>query len=540
MSLDVCAESLQQTNERLQQQVATLEADLDTTRRVLQTIVDTLPQMIFWKDRHSVYQGCDTIFGAAAGVASPHDIVGKHDTDLPWKPEEAAFFLEVDQRVMQTNTPEYNVIEPQRQANGREAWFRTNKVPLHNAAGHVIGILGTAEDITERMQQEEALDAANQRIEQFLESTPLATIEFNPDGMITHWNAAAEHIFGWPAAEALGHELLPLVVPPVAMDQAEDMSAALAAGQIINGQSETLTRDGDLITCRWYNTILRDDEDNVTSILSQVEDITAQVRREDELRLFKTMADNAPDGIAANALDGTITYANASYRAMHGYGPEIVGLSHRRLIPQPEELEPALQALEQTGFWQGTITHQRQDGSTFPVMASVFTIRNEAGYPIALAAIDRDITEQQHAEREREALQQQVIDAQRDTLRELSTPLIPISDDVVIMPLIGTVDTQRAQQIMENLLDGVTRHQARLAILDITGVAVVDTQVAQALIQVAQAVKLLGSQVMLTGIQPQIAQTLVQLGVDLRGIITRGTLQHGIAEALRGPRRAAA
>jgi rsbT co-antagonist protein RsbR len=134
---------------------------------------------------------------------------------------------------------------------------------------------------------------------------------------------------------------------------------------------------------------------------------------------------------------------------------------------------------------------------------------------------------------------QQDLDAERDALRELSTPLIPISDDVVIMPLIGTIDSQRAQQVMEALLEGVAQHQASLVILDITGVSVVDTQVAQAFIQAAQAVRLLGAQVMLTGIQPQIAQTLVHLGVDLSGIITHGSLQAGIAAALgesRAPR----
>jgi anti-anti-sigma factor len=100
------------------------------------------------------------------------------------------------------------------------------------------------------------------------------------------------------------------------------------------------------------------------------------------------------------------------------------------------------------------------------------------------------------------------------------------------MPLIGTIDSQRAQQVMEALLEGVAQHQADLVILDITGVSVVDTQVAQAFIQAAQAVRLLGAHVMLTGIQPQIAQTLVHLGVDLSGIQTQGSLQAGIAAAM--------
>jgi anti-anti-sigma factor len=103
----------------------------------------------------------------------------------------------------------------------------------------------------------------------------------------------------------------------------------------------------------------------------------------------------------------------------------------------------------------------------------------------------------------------------------------------IFKALIGTIDSQRAQQIMEALLEGVAQHQAELVVLDITGVAMVDTQVAQAFIQAAQAVRLLGTQVMLTGIQPQIAQTLVHLGIDLSGIQTQGSLQAGIASALR-------
>jgi len=134
----------------------------------------------------------------------------------------------------------------------------------------------------------------------------------------------------------------------------------------------------------------------------------------------------------------------------------------------------------------------------------------------------------------RREMEEQVLAAQREALRELSTPLIPITDDVVIMPLIGTIDSGRAQLVMETLLNGVAQQQARLVILDITGVPVVDSQVAQALIRAAQAVKLLGARVMLTGIQPQIAQTLVHLGVDLSGIQTQSSLQAGITAALQG------
>jgi anti-anti-sigma regulatory factor len=129
----------------------------------------------------------------------------------------------------------------------------------------------------------------------------------------------------------------------------------------------------------------------------------------------------------------------------------------------------------------------------------------------------------QHHER----LQQEAI------LRELSTPLIPLSDEVLVMPLIGALDDRRAGQIIATLLQGVAQAQAQTAIVDITGVPVVDTHVANVLIQAAQAVQLLGAQVVLTGIRPSVAQTLVGLGIDLGGIVTRSTLQDGIAYSLQ-------
>ncbi|HEU5088301.1 MAG TPA: STAS domain-containing protein, partial [Roseiflexaceae bacterium] len=107
-----------------------------------------------------------------------------------------------------------------------------------------------------------------------------------------------------------------------------------------------------------------------------------------------------------------------------------------------------------------------------------------------------------------------------------------ISDDVMVMPLIGAVDSRRAQQVLQALLEGTASRNARTVILDITGVPVVDTQVANALIGAARALRLLGAQVVLTGIRPEVAQTMVGLGVDLGSVTTRSSLQSGIAFAI--------
>lgn len=149
-----------------------------------------------------------------------------------------------------------------------------------------------------------------------------------------------------------------------------------------------------------------------------------------------------------------------------------------------------------------------------------------------LAEMEHRAAEQKRAEEERIALREEIIASQQSALRELSTPLIPIADGVVAMPIVGTIDSSRAQQIMESLLEGIGALQAETAILDITGVRVVDTQVAQALLQAARAAGLLGAQVVLTGIGAEVAQSLVHLGADLSRIVTRSNLQAGIAFAL--------
>lgn len=125
-----------------------------------------------------------------------------------------------------------------------------------------------------------------------------------------------------------------------------------------------------------------------------------------------------------------------------------------------------------------------------------------------------------------------IVSLQRVALQELSAPLIPVMDNITIMPLVGTIDTERAKLIMENLLDGVIKHNAEVVLMDITGVPVVDTMVAHHIIQAAEAVRLIGSTCILVGIRPEIAQTIVNLGIDLGKFPTKSSLRKGFQTAL--------
>ncbi|MEU8958005.1 STAS domain-containing protein [Streptomyces sp. NPDC048518] len=128
---------------------------------------------------------------------------------------------------------------------------------------------------------------------------------------------------------------------------------------------------------------------------------------------------------------------------------------------------------------------------------------------------------------------EEIIRRQSRQLLELSTPVVRLWRHILAVPLIGTLDTGRTQVVMENLLQAIQEHEAQVAIIDITGVPTVDTAVAQHLMQTVNAVRLMGADCVISGIRPQIAQTIAQLGIDLSKILTRASLADALSEAIR-------
>ncbi|HEY0138715.1 MAG TPA: PAS domain S-box protein, partial [Nannocystis sp.] len=177
----------------------------------------------------------------------------------------------------------------------------------------------------------------------------------------------------------------------------------------------------------------------------------------------------------------------------------------------------------------------RKDGRLLDVLLSAVADRDAEGKVVRSYAVIIDVTEMRRTEAaaRRSQVQEEIIRAQEETLRALSTPLVPLGGGAVLMPLIGAVDGSRAEQIVTALLAGVVAHTASKAILDVTGVPAFDAAVGAAIARATRAVRLLGAEVVLTGLSPAAARTLVALAVDLGGVATRGTLRDGIAYALR-------
>jgi rsbT co-antagonist protein RsbR len=128
---------------------------------------------------------------------------------------------------------------------------------------------------------------------------------------------------------------------------------------------------------------------------------------------------------------------------------------------------------------------------------------------------------------------ERVIRQQQDSIRELSTPVLPVRERLLILPMIGVLDGERARQLTEQLLNGIRTHRAKVVVIDITGVPDVDQSVANNLVRTVDASRLMGASVIITGLSPLIAQTLVTIGVDLSKMDTIGDLQGGLEEAER-------
>jgi anti-anti-sigma regulatory factor len=208
----------------------------------------------------------------------------------------------------------------------------------------------------------------------------------------------------------------------------------------------------------------------------------------------------------------------------------IVGKYIEEVVPE-EYIQPIYQIYGHTVEQKTTISYEQNFNpdpfsEAFWLSISCIPIldyRNDVSH---LLSYGEDI----NARKKLELLQQE---QQAATLAELSTPLLSISDDTLVMPLIGAVDSARVNQLIQTLLNGASQRHARMVILDITGVQIVDTQVANALIQAAQSLNLLGTSVALSGIRPEVAQTLVGLGINLNTIRTYATLQSAIAATIR-------
>jgi PAS domain S-box-containing protein len=247
-----------------------------------------------------------------------------------------------------------------------------------------------------------------------------------------------------------------------------------------------------------------------------------------------------------------VSWSNGAERLKGYRAEEIIG-KHFSIFYPREDIDngkPAheLKVAAAEGRFEDEGWRLRKDGSRFWANVIITALRDRSGKLRGFGKVSRDITELRQARTELEKrVQERTAELARSTeslqaelrarkqaeevIRSLSTPVLPLRERLLVLPLIGILDSARALQLTEQLLESIRSYRARAVVMDITGVPVVDSKVANHLLQTVEAARLMGASVIVTGLSPEIAQTLVRIGVDLSRLTTMSDLRGGLEEA---------
>lgn len=409
--------------------------------------------------------------------------------------------------------------------------------------------VASVRDITARKRAEEEIQQAQTFLNSIVENIPLMLlVKDAKDLRFVRFNKAGEELLGFSKADLIGKNDLDFF-------PAEQADFFMSKDREVLSSRTTIDIPEEVIQTRHHGQRilhtrkipLLDEHGEPEYLLAIAEDITERKMADAALQAsearYQKMIANMPGMVYQFALapDGSFSFPLVSHGAR-----DVLGIEPSELQANPALLVSMTVPEDQASFretfaessatlqpwhWEGRIIHSSGEQRWVQGIARP---EQQPDGTILWDGLWLDITERKRAAEalKLSQMQAETIRAQAAVLEEISTPIFPLSDNVVMMPLIGTIDTARARQMIEVLLEGVQTHQAHIVIVDITGVPIVDTQVANVLIQAAQAVRLLGAKIVITGIRPEIAQTLVSLGINLSGLMTRGSLQSGVAYAL--------
>lgn len=355
-----------------------------------------------------------------------------------------------------------------------------------------------------------------------------AILILDSKGYITTWPPAAERLQGYKAEEILGKHFS-------AFYTKEDISAGKCVREL-----EQAARDGMLENEGWHVrkdgsrfwaslsvTALRGNDGTLRGFGTVTRDGTARRREEEKSRAF---LESAADAVVIVNSKGEIVLVNSQTEALFGYSrTELLGESVEKLLPKRFRNQ---HLGHRGGYFANprpramganlNLFATRKDGQEFPVEISLSPVETEEGTMVTSSI--RDVTQRRQTE---EQLRKQA----REIMEMATVPIVQVWEGILLVPLIGMLDSARAQQFMEKLLQSLTETASTVAVIDITGVPTIDTQTAQHLTETIKAVRYIGARVVLTGVRPAIAQTLVHLGVDLSIATTRASLAAGLRVA---------
>ncbi|MGA2477254.1 MAG: PAS domain S-box protein [Spirochaetia bacterium] len=407
----------------------------ESKSRLLQTLLDNLPDIIFQKDLSGRFVLVNRPYAEVVGLECS-EMIGKNDADV--FPEEiASRFMSDDRLVIETAQPLNNIEEPIQSARGQMRWLLTSKVPLFDESGHVLGLVGVGRDITERKDFEKK----NRQLAMLVDATDNAILSFDLNYKLMSMNKAAENLYGYTADEVLGTSVFE-AIPAEQESEIRCMLQRTAFGDP-PGQFETtaLRSDGSRIYVTVTLSAIRDEHEQVIGYVTVSQDITSQKQAQqalkDKERRQAEIIDFLPDATFAIDKEGCVIIWNRAIERLTGVpATEMIGKSgHACAVPIYGELRPLLLdlILETITEDHGKGLEESYDyveisGDTLIAEAFVpklhkgkgaylwgvtTALRNESGSIVGAIESIRDITDRKLAEEERAKLERKILQAQK-------------------------------------------------------------------------------------------------------------------------------
>ena len=369
-------------------------------------------------------------------------------------------------------------------------------------------------------------------------------IEFKPDGTIVRANDLFLAATGYTLKEIQGqHHRIFMKAQEAAKPQYKDFWSALASGISQSGQFERVAKGGSTIWLEASYTPVKEASGKTVSVIKFAQNIT-QARKAALADAAKLEAIKRSMGVIEFQPDGTIISANPAFLKLMGYTEGELAGQHHRVFVTPQERVSA----EYASFWQELASGKVKSGQFQRLAKGGKSIWLEANYSPVFdleGRVERvvkfaiDITDKVESARATEFALKQVREAEliREelnlALEEMSTPVMPIWDGILLLPLIGVVDSARTDKVVNKTLERINETRSKVFLLDISGVPAMDTAVANQLLKISKATQLMGCETVISGLSPAIARTMVELGVEVGEVRTTATLQQAFAIALR-------
>ena len=384
------------------------EEDAREAREMLRLVLDTIPQGVFWKDRDSRYLGCNEVVARSMGLAAPANVVGMTDADWHFiSPKEAAFFVQKDREVMETGFPQLRIHETASLPDGQTIVLETNKLPLRDASGRVIGILGTWENVTERLRVEQALRESEERQRLAIQVARVGVVRIDYRRQTALLSERAGELFGLSAGRDIPRQRLHELFHPEdreRLDRLIDSTLDPSGPGWFEAEHRVIRPD---LTVRWLSVRkqISFEEGTPVRALLVAADVTDRREIEEHLReseeRFRAMAEGLAAPLFVHDEFGNILFQNPGTVRTLGYSHEELAkmkvldidvtwkLDQARVMWDELMARPANQKTFET-------TQRRKDGSVFPVEVRLSVIP-WLGKMAILASV-RDLTERKKVE----------------------------------------------------------------------------------------------------------------------------------------------